>query len=247
MLIFLETLRITQSNLMNQCTCNQFYYCLLPIFLIVLYTSQELGGYWQLDRSDIEGWLELRVVECLCQIVGIHSDWAWAGWVSGALAKAVAVRLPRHFVNNSFVINVDGPQTYKYLQFSCGIAYNTTTHVPERGVPAMMITHNTGFPYPTADFQRIENGLTALGLDLEATLRFILEEENTGDYTEPYAASVVKQLHDVVNAFPVGNLLRPADGYWGGLIGAWAGSPVTHPLSTQTHPTFPKPTQTFTQ
>ena len=156
-----------------------------------------------MDRSDIEGWLELRVVACLCQIVGIHPDRAWASWVGGAMAKGVVTRLARHFVNPDFVINVDGPQTYKYMQFSCGTAYNTVTHQTERGVPAMMITHTTGWPYPTEDFERLDRELSARGLDLEATFCTIRDAEDTGGGAQPYPADEVEALQAIVDAFPV--------------------------------------------
>jgi len=155
------------------------------------------------DRSDIEGWLELRVVACLCQIVGIHPDRAWASWVGGAMAKGVVTRLARHFVNPDFVINVDGPQTYKYMQFSCGTAYNTVTHQTERGVPAMMITHTTGWPYPTEDFERLDRELSARGLDLEATFCTIRDAEDTGGGAQPYPADELEALQAIVDAFPV--------------------------------------------
>eukprot|EP00973_Karenia_brevis_P028024 3858966-Karenia_brevis.AAC.1 len=50
--------------------------------------DREFGGFWAEDHSDIKGWFEMRVVECLCQIMGVHVDWAWPSWVSGTLTSA---------------------------------------------------------------------------------------------------------------------------------------------------------------
>ena len=85
--------------------------------------EKTLGGYWMEDHSDIKGWFELRVVDCLCQIVGVHKDRAWAGWVNGTVSSQVISRLGRGFTDSEFVRNLDGPQTYKYIQFQCGRVY----------------------------------------------------------------------------------------------------------------------------
>ena len=86
------------------------------------------GGYWEEDHSDIKGFLEERVVECLCQVMGVHPDWAWPQWVQGPFASVVVSRLGKGFTDAHFLRYLDGSQTHKYIQFSCGRVYNTDTH-----------------------------------------------------------------------------------------------------------------------
>ena len=130
--------------------------------------DREFGGFWAEDLSDTKGWFELRVVDCLCQIMGVHVDWAWPAWVNGTLTSAVISRLGRGFTNPLFVRNLDGTQTYNYIQFECGRVYNTETHTLESGRPELMISRCTGFRFPEQEFARFDAVLSEKGINLEA-------------------------------------------------------------------------------
>ena len=96
------------------------------------------------------------------------------------MTESVIKRLGKGFTDAAFVRHLDGTQTYKYIQFDCGLMYNTETHELAQGRPDLMISRTTGFPYPTEEFARLKTGLEANGIDLENILQGIKDNEELG-------------------------------------------------------------------
>ena len=163
--------------------------------------DKQLGGYWKEDHTDVKGWLELQVVKCLCQIMGVPSDYAWAAWVSGGMSNAVVTRMSRGFTNALFVRNLDGPITYKYVQFECGRVYNTETHLLEEGRPDLCISRCTGLPFPDKEFADLDERLADHDINLEEIFEGIRANEAMGR-NDPYGAAVVAKLNLALDEFP---------------------------------------------